>query len=406
MERKEFGKWRVVAELGRGGQGTAYKVREGPDPRDQAIDEIVEGIYVLSSQASTGREHYQGGRKRGDSLLDKKNRTRLKEILQKYDEAGRTAQYGALKLLHEAENPDLMEKAIERLKREIGVLEQVDNSSFLRIVDQKPDERWFVTEFFERGAISKNLQEFAGNLERTLQAFRGLVEAVTILHESGIVHRDIKPDNIFVANDGHLVLGDMGIAFFKTDATTRLTETYENVGSRDFMPPWAEGERVDDVDPRFDVYSLGKTFLAVLAGKSRLRQIYYDGDSEPFKELFKTIRGGEVCRWIAERSVVLRKGRLATAKELLGIVDSALNVVENRGVLPSQTRACRVCGVGSYVQKVSEKDGNQMNKWGIRAVTALHGYRICSCSNCGHVELFVFPAAGNPPWWSGNPPVA
>jgi hypothetical protein len=83
-----------------------------------------------------------------------------------------------------------------------------------------------------------------GDVLGSLLAFRSLLEAVAKLHEKGYVHRDIKPDNIFVADDGHLVLGDFGLVIEPGAADGRLTDTYENVGSRDWMPGWAMGLRI------------------------------------------------------------------------------------------------------------------------------------------------------------------
>ena len=62
------------------------------------------------------------------------------------------------------------------------------------------------------------------------RAFRPLAHAVSTLHKQDMVHRDIKTENIFVATDGRLVLGDFGIVFFK-DGHGRVTETYEKVGT-------------------------------------------------------------------------------------------------------------------------------------------------------------------------------
>ena len=68
-------------------------------------------------------------------------------------------------------------------------------------------------EYHEKGTLSEHAGEYKGDVFKSLKAFRDIVDAVSKLHSNKIVHRDIKPDNIFVANDGRLVLGDCGLAF-------------------------------------------------------------------------------------------------------------------------------------------------------------------------------------------------
>ena len=101
-----------------------------------------------------------------------------------------------------------------------------------------------------------------------LRAFRPIVDAVSALHAEQVVHRDIKPDNIFVASDGHLVMADCGLAF-KLENQDRLTSTFENVGSRDFQPPWSYGIRLAEVQPTFDVFSLAKVLWTMVSGRPK-----------------------------------------------------------------------------------------------------------------------------------------
>ena len=124
--------------------------------------------------------------------------------------------------------------------------------------------------------LADSLQSYSGKPLEALRAFRPLIAAVAALHEVGVVHRDIKPGNIFVADDGHLVLGDFGIAFFE-DGRERLTETFERVGTRDWMAPWANlGVRIDDVKPTFDVFPLGKVLWCMVSGQRLLPLWYFD----------------------------------------------------------------------------------------------------------------------------------
>jgi len=83
--------------------------------------------------------------------------------------------------------------------------------------------------------LDGHLNRYKGRGLDALLAFRPLVEAVALIHKSHAIQRDIKPQNIFVAGDGHLVVGEFGIVLFKNAEGSRMTETYERVGTRDWM---------------------------------------------------------------------------------------------------------------------------------------------------------------------------
>ncbi len=129
---------------------------------------------------------------------------------------------------------------------------------------------YFVMEFFPGGPLAKNLNLFRGNVLGALRAVRPIVDAVGVLHRAGVVHRDIKPDKVFLRADQSLLLGDFGLAI-KLDNRERLTDTFENVGTRDYQPPWTYSSRLEDVKPNFDVFGLAKLLWAMLSGRLSFR---------------------------------------------------------------------------------------------------------------------------------------
>lgn len=140
------------------------------------------------------------------------------------------------------------------MRDEGSAYKRVSHPSVLRILDDDIENGWFVTEFHKRGALWNN-RFFAGNMEKSLDAFKSAVEAVCALHHAGLVHRDIKPQNVFVTDDGRLILVDLGLGYFLNESDrTWVTDSYENVGSRDWMPGWAMGMKIEDIKPSFDVF--------------------------------------------------------------------------------------------------------------------------------------------------------
>jgi serine/threonine-protein kinase len=90
-----------------------------------------------------------------------------------------------------------------------------------------------------------------------------LCDAVAFAHQALVIHRDIKPDNVFMTPDETIKLGDFGIAFFEN--SRRVTKSQVIIGSVHYLPP----EVTNGQSPTFksDIYSLGITFFELVTGK-------------------------------------------------------------------------------------------------------------------------------------------
>ena len=147
----------------------------------------------------------------------------------------------------------------ERLKREIKAMGEVLHPSLIRLMDfdQEASPEWFVMEYHHRGTLADSAEQYHGRIIQVLEAVRPIVEGVAAFNEKGYVHRDIKPNNIFLAEDGKLVLGDFGIVFPKLEGEERLTEIGTTLISRDWVPDWI---RFSDSqpEPKVDVFMLAR----------------------------------------------------------------------------------------------------------------------------------------------------
>ncbi|GAI45069.1 unnamed protein product, partial [marine sediment metagenome] len=90
-------------------------------------------------------------------------------------------------------------------------------------------------------------------LKKKFSIFREILDAFQEIHKEGVVHRDIKPQNLLI-KDNKIKVADFGIAYRKD--FPRITGDRERVGSRDFICPEAEDGKIDP-DNRCDLYALG-----------------------------------------------------------------------------------------------------------------------------------------------------
>lgn len=187
------------------------------------------------------------------------------EVLQKVGEGGMATVYRgrhctlhrdvAIKVLH----PHLSSSARNRKRfaREARAIEHLRHENILEIHDYsgvEAEECYIITEFVEGETLSQLLRR-RGRFPSEIAAMVGLhlARALAYAHGEGILHRDLKPDNVMVRNDGTIKLMDFGIARFLDES--QVTMTGALVGSPAFMSP--EQARELPLDPRSDLFSLG-----------------------------------------------------------------------------------------------------------------------------------------------------
>jgi serine/threonine protein kinase len=360
----KYGHWETIEEISSGGQGTVYSARNlnRLDLEETKVRIADASMEILPSSMRPTQIA------RAADLAD---------AILRYGRANDAEFCGALKVLHPAKNPVRGSKQLERMKREIKGIRSLSHPNIVRILDENLDEHWFVMELFCEGTLANNLSNDQGDFTSALRRFRPLVEAVAAMHEAGLVHRDIKPENIFNSS-GRLILGDLGLVFFADEERTRVSDTFENVGSRDWMPAWAMGMRLEETRPSFDVFSLGKLLWAMASGRPVL-QLWYHHD--PRFELEKMFPNKPDMRWarkVLDRCIVEKEQDcLPDAKSLLDLVDTVLNTLERHSQIVEKgiARICRVCGLGEYSRMST-------------AIMAFQDSSVFRCPKCGHVELF------------------
>ena len=163
-------------------------------------------------------------------------------------------------------------KALARFLEEYAMVERIQSPHVARIYGHGTSEEhaYLVMEFFEGGDLNKRLDGKALRAEDALKLFRELMFALGDIHEKGILHRDLKPQNLMFRADGSLAIVDFGIAKH-VDAIDR-TSHGEIVGTPRYMSPEQVQGRA--LDLRTDIYSAGVLLYQMLTGTH-----LFEGDS-------------------------------------------------------------------------------------------------------------------------------
>lgn len=175
----------------------------------------------------------------------------------------------ALKVLH----PELAASlGPERFRREIKLAAQLQHPHILSVHDSgetPAGQLWFTMPYVEGESLRSRLQrERQLPVAGAVRIAREIADALAYAHAHGVIHRDVKPENILLTGD-HAMLADFGVARPLADAApagAALTTTGLAVGTAGYMSPeQASGERT--VDARADIYSLGVVLYEMLAGE-------------------------------------------------------------------------------------------------------------------------------------------
>jgi CheY-like chemotaxis protein len=155
--------------------------------------------------------------------------------------------------------------ALARFMEEYALVERIKSPHVARIYGHGVSEEhaYLVMEFFDGGDLNKRLGGRASPPNEALRIFRELMFALGDIHEYGILHRDLKPQNLMFRADGSLAIVDFGIAKH-VDAIDR-TGHGEIVGTPRYMSP--EQVRGMALDLRTDIYSSGVLLYQMLSGK-------------------------------------------------------------------------------------------------------------------------------------------
>ncbi len=157
-----------------------------------------------------------------------------------------------------------------RFDREVELTAKLEHPNIARIYDSGVDKGiyYYAMELLDGVELDKYVQAKELTLGQTMDLMRRVCLAVQHAHEKGVIHRDLKPSNIMVTEDGEPHVLDFGLAkAIEGGGDVAMTMEGEVAGTPAFMSPEQAMGRIDMLDTRTDVYSLGVTLYCLVVGQ-------------------------------------------------------------------------------------------------------------------------------------------
>lgn len=154
-----------------------------------------------------------------------------------------------------------------RFIREVRITDSLDHPNIVNILFEnlEADPPTYVMPLAECN-LGDILQDLRQNEERRGFIYKQILEGIAYAHEKGVIHRDIKPQNILILKDDHVLIADFGCGRFTTRDTTTITVQGESLGTIMYAAP----EQLTDIrkaDNRSDIYGLGKILYEMLTSR-------------------------------------------------------------------------------------------------------------------------------------------
>ena len=162
-----------------------------------------------------------------------------------------------------ANNPEF----IRRFESEANLIARLEHPYITPLHDfwRDPEGAYLVMRYLRGGSVREALQNGPYELNATSELLDQIASALDFAHRHNVIHRDMKPGNILLDEDGYAYLADFGIAKDLTQVNDQLTAVDAVVGSLDYISP--EQARSEPVTARTDIYSLGVTLFEMISGR-------------------------------------------------------------------------------------------------------------------------------------------
>ncbi|MEM6925572.1 MAG: serine/threonine-protein kinase [Myxococcota bacterium] len=207
-----------------------------------------------------------------------------------------------------------------RFEREAATMKTLSHDNIIAVYDAgiEAETVFMVMEYAEGGSVIDWVERHGPMPPRmATTVVLELCAGIDAAHRQGVIHRDIKPQNLLVDRSGHCKVTDFGIAQVLED--TRMTMTGTVMGTMGYMAP-EQNESAKHADERADVYSIAATYYTLIKGEAATH--LFMAEDQDFDGI-----PGSLAEIIKKGSQYKREARFQTVRELMGELEGALRML-------------------------------------------------------------------------------
>ena len=283
----------------------------------------------------------------------------------------------------------------QQFEQEAIVLARLKHPHLVSVIDffEENGLAYLVMEFVEGESLADRIaHEGALPEKQVLTWAQQLLQALAYCHTQGIIHRDIKPQNVVITPEGDAVLVDFGLVKLWDPDDPRTRTAIQAMGTPEYAPPEQYSQRSGHTEPRSDIYSLGATLYHALTGQAPLTvtdRMAYPQSFEPLRVLNGRI--DERTDKIIQRAMALAcSERWPDAEAMSAALRDRKVEVRWPGQLAHKTHTAKLPG---------ENTGGRWQRWGKwRWVLVVLPLLILLAVGLGVVQLPAMPLILTTTW--------